>query len=152
LGRDGKLLLAAGSSIASNQLEDHIDIVIRYGETIASIQANWITPVKIRRLSLTGTKGFLEADYINQSISIFESVPELIKGVPWDFFAVSTESEPTRIDVDPREPLRSELEHFLACIRTGAPPLSDALSATRALALAIDATNATRGVGVGLSV
>lgn len=146
LGEDGRLLLSAGSTIGSNQLEDHVDVVIRYGETIASIQANWITPVKIRRLALTGTKAFVEADYIRQTVKIFETTPEVIKGMPWDFFAVSRESDGVEVTVPYSEPLRRELEHFLECIRLGATPLSDVRSATKALALAIEATHAARGM------
>ena len=147
LDQDGRLLVAAGSTIATNQLEDHVDIVIKYGDAIASLQANWITPVKIRRLSLTGTAGYLEADYIQQSIRLFESAPGLIRGTPWDFFAVSNESEPVELPVPKEEPLRIELEHFLQCVRGYTSPISDGRSATKALALAIEATSAARGVG-----
>ncbi|MGH3370124.1 MAG: Gfo/Idh/MocA family oxidoreductase, partial [Nocardioidaceae bacterium] len=28
--------------------------------------------------------------------------------------------------VEPREPLRTEIEHFVECVRTGRPPLTDA--------------------------
>ena len=146
LENDGRLLLSVGSTIGSNQLEDHVDLTIRYGETIASIQANWITPVKIRRLELTGTKAYVQVDYIRQSVKIFETIPELIKGTPWDFFAVSQESKGVEIVVPSSEPLRRELEHFLECIRLGATPMSDVRSATKALALAIEATDAARGM------
>ena len=36
----------------------------------ASIHVNWITPVKIRKLKLTGTKGVLELDYILQTCNL----------------------------------------------------------------------------------
>lgn len=144
--RDGRLLLSAGSTIGSNQLEDHVDLVVKYGETIASIQANWITPVKIRQLTLTGTDAFVEVDYIKQKIRIFETTPEVIKGMPWDFFAVSTESEGLDIPVENAEPLRRELGHFVWCVENRERPLSDIRTATKALALAIEATRAARGM------
>jgi UDP-N-acetylglucosamine 3-dehydrogenase len=146
LRSDGRLLLATGASLGSNQFEDHADLVIRYGTTTAWIQANWITPIKIRRLSVTGSKGFAEADYVEQTIRLFETAPELIKGMPWDFFAVSRESDAVNIPVPRYEPLRAELEHFVTCIRTGRTPMTDPTSAMRALALAVEATKAIRGV------
>jgi UDP-N-acetylglucosamine 3-dehydrogenase len=146
LGREGRLLLAAGAMMDANRVEDHVDLVFDYGGIVATIQANWITPVKIRQLMLTGTQGFAEVDYIDQTIKVYESAPQRIKGRPWDFFAVSQESEPLRLRVERREPLVEELEHFLACVRTGHRPLTDAESATKALALAVDATYSMRGL------
>ncbi|MFN2544463.1 MAG: Gfo/Idh/MocA family protein [Actinomycetota bacterium] len=148
LGEDGRLLFAAGSAIGPNQLEDHMDIVVRYGATTAFVQANWITPIKIRRLAITGTRGYAEADYIDQSVRLYQSAPEMIRGMPWDFFAVSTESRAVTVPVTRREPLREELAHFLACLRAGSTPITDARTATKALALAIEATQAARGVGL----
>jgi UDP-N-acetylglucosamine 3-dehydrogenase len=144
LGVDGRLLLATGVTLGSNQLEDHADLVVRFGAATASIQANWITPVKIRRISLTGTRGFAEADYLTQNLRLFTTAPEVIKGSPWDFFAVSRESEPIDIAVAHSEPLRNELQHFIHCIRAGCTPIADAASAIEALALANAATATMR--------
>lgn len=146
LGEDGRLLLAAGAAMGSNRLEDHVDLVIRYGSVIATLQANWMTPVKIRKLSVTGTEGFLEVDYINQSVQVFETVPELVEGRPWDFFAVARESPPVDVPVPRHEPLAEELHHFLECIEHGGVPRTDPVSATKALSLAIEATNSMRGI------
>jgi UDP-N-acetylglucosamine 3-dehydrogenase len=140
LGHDGRLLMAATASLGPNHLEDHVDLVLVYGQTIACIQANWITPVKIRRLSFTGSKGFAELDYIDQSVRMYASVPRVIKGTPWDFFAVSKESDAIEVPVRRQEPLRLELEHFMSCVEKREVPRTNARSARRALALAIEAT------------
>jgi UDP-N-acetylglucosamine 3-dehydrogenase len=139
------LLLATGASLGTNVLTDHVDLVVGYGSATASIQANWITPVKIRRLAVTGTKGFVAADYVDQTIRLYETVPEVIEGSPWDFFAVSRESDALNVRVPRYEPLRAELEHFVECIRAGSTPRTDATSATKALALAVEATRLIRG-------
>jgi UDP-N-acetylglucosamine 3-dehydrogenase len=145
LGRNGELLMAAGAAMEPNRLEDHVDLVIRYGSTVATLQANWMTPVKIRRLSVTGTRAFLEVDYIEQLVHIYETVPEVVQAKPWDFFAVARESPASAVPVPRAEPLVQELAHFVECTRTGALPRTDADSATRALALAVEATAAMRG-------
>lgn len=50
--------------------EDNMGILLDFGATQAHIQANWITPEKIRTLTITGTKGYLEADYIEQTVKL----------------------------------------------------------------------------------
>jgi UDP-N-acetylglucosamine 3-dehydrogenase len=141
LGTPGELITSFGSSIGENRLEDHVDLVLRYGETFCTVQANWITPVKIRRLSVTGTKATAELDYITQQLAIFEMVPEVIKGNPWDFFAVSQQSDAVEIPVTKSEPLRAELDHFARCIAEGEAPMVTAKEATDALALVAAATD-----------
>jgi UDP-N-acetylglucosamine 3-dehydrogenase len=141
LGTPGELITSFGSSIGENRLEDHVDLVLRYGETFCTVQANWITPVKIRRLSVTGTKATAELDYITQQLSIFEMVPEVIKGNPWNFFAVSQQSDAVEIPITKSEPLRAEVEHFARCIANGEAPMVSAEEATDALALVVAATD-----------
>jgi len=84
------------------------------------------------RTLLTGTEGFLEVDYIRQSVQRFETAGELVKGQPWDFYAVSRESQPVDIPVARKEPLAEELAHFVSCVRTGATPATDATSPYKA--------------------
>lgn len=50
--------------------EDNIGILLNFGASQAHIQANWVTPEKIRTLTITGTKGYLEADYIKQTVKL----------------------------------------------------------------------------------
>ena len=145
LGEQGRLVFASGVALGSNLLEDHADIVLRYGRTVASLQANWITPVKIRRLAVTGTGGFAEVDYLTQSLRMFEGVPSVFKGSVWNFFAVAHESEPRNVEVERVEPLRAELEHFVDCVTNETVPLGDPRQATQALALAMNATDVIRG-------
>lgn len=140
----GELLFAAGAALHGNLVEDHVDLVLRYGETLASIQANWITPVKVRRLNITGTAGVAEVDYLRQKLQVLDSVPALIEGSPANFFAVSRESTPTDIHVEANEPLRAELEEFVAVVREPRAPIVPTSAAVRALALAVESTATMR--------
>jgi UDP-N-acetylglucosamine 3-dehydrogenase len=144
----GRLVFAAGRTLGANQLEDHADVVLRYGATVAIVQANWITPVKIRRLSVTGTAGLAEVDYLEQSVRVYRGAPEVFGGPLWDFFAVARESEAHVVPVERREPLRAELEHFLERVRTGDTGLAEARQAAQALSLALAATTLIRGGAV----
>lgn len=141
----GLLVFASGWTLGANQLEDHADLVLRYGQTTAVVQANWITPVKIRRLTITGTKGLADVDYLEQSVRLYRGAPEVFEGPLWNFFAVARESDPVELPVRRGEPLAGELSEFLARVREGRHSLDDARQAARALALATAAISVIRG-------
>jgi UDP-N-acetylglucosamine 3-dehydrogenase len=141
----GRLAFASARALWGNQVEDHADLVVRFGQTVAAIQANWITPVKIRRLTVTGTEGIADVDYLEQSLRVYRGAPEVFSGPIWDFFAVARESEPEDVPVERAEPLRAELESFVAQVREGDISLVQARHASRALALAVEARDMIRG-------
>jgi UDP-N-acetylglucosamine 3-dehydrogenase len=141
----GRLAFASARALWANQLEDHADLVLRFGDAVAIVQANWITPVKIRRVTVTGTEGLADVDYLEQSIRLYRGAPEVFEGPLWNFFAVARESEPEDLPVQRAEPLRRELEHFVQRIRTGDTSVVEPRQAARALALAIEARDVIRG-------
>ncbi len=55
-------------------LSDASNIMIKYKKTVGMIQVNWVTPIKIRKLYITGTKRYAELDYINQQIIMLEKI------------------------------------------------------------------------------
>jgi UDP-N-acetylglucosamine 3-dehydrogenase len=79
-GTPGRLAFASARTLPGNQLEDHADLVLRFGQAVATVQANWITPVKIRRVSVTGTGGLAEVDYLEQSLRLYRGAPEVFAG------------------------------------------------------------------------
>jgi predicted dehydrogenase len=132
-------LLAAHGGMAV--LDDRLDfatLLLDAAGCVVSIEANWITPVKVRELSITGTRGFCRVDYITQEA----------------WFAPGQRFEPTgdyeelvrqykagtliALPVRKREPLLRELEVFLAGIRGG--PLPDPSLALASLRIAEEAT------------
>ena len=77
-----------------------------------------MTPVKIRTISLTGSTGYLEGNYITQELEYYKH--NMIK-TPNKGFSnfVTNMGEPKKevIKVDFEEPLAVELKAFLARIR-----------------------------------
>lgn len=85
--------------------EDYASILLRYEDrTSGIVETNWLTPHKIRKITVTGTEGVAEADYLDQSLEIWG------EGFVRD------------VHIDKREPLRNELEHFLHCVANGEKP------------------------------
>ena len=141
----GRLAFASGRALWGNQQEDHADLVLRFGDAVAIVQANWITPIKIRRVTVTGTEGLADVDYLEQSLRIYRGAPEAFAGPLWDFFAVARESEAHEVGVERGEPLRGELQSFVDRVRDGDTSLAEARQAARALALALEARATIRG-------
>ncbi len=123
---------------------DHEDLftgLIKFESgAIGLLEINWLTPTKVRRLTVTGERGMYEADYLSQDL-VFYANPDQ---------ELVSEGEMTRRAVQRREPLAVELSEFLAAIRDdGPPPVSpqDALVAMLLARAMVDA--AQRGIVIG---
>lgn len=106
----------------SNHVEkraDSVEFFLLYKKASAYIQANWITPVKIRTLSITGTEGYMEMDYITQKIQFYKSNYEKFHEKFNDFsdyIMRFSEPDTITISVAKKEPLREEILYFIDCI------------------------------------
>ncbi len=118
-----------------NQKEDYADILLKYNNTNAFIQVNWITPIKIRKLNITGTKGYAELDYITQELTLYKSN---YKKEFNDFEDVVKFSKPDKIEigVENKEPLKAEIEAFLTSIEEDKEPPVTGQEALEALRIA----------------
>lgn len=112
--------------------EDSVDIFLKYPSANATIQSNWITPIRIRKLNVTCTHGYIEMDYLTQKIQVVKSRFDKFKDEPddpnSDFLLKFHEPEMMNINVEPRESLRGELAFFIHAINQNIP-----LSATNAI-------------------
>lgn len=103
---------------------DSIELFLKYKKASAYIQTNWITPVKIRKLTITGSKGYIEMDYINQRIEFFKSNYENFKKSSLhfsDYIFRFFEPEPIVITIPKKEPLQDELTFFINAVKNNDP-------------------------------
>lgn len=103
----------------SSIVEDSCAVSMSYPNSSAYIQANWITPVKIRNYSVTGTRGHAEVNLINQTIEIFEhnALKEDFEEREFsEFLQKYGELKKRNIVVKRSEPLKNELIHFIKVI------------------------------------
>ena len=123
--------------------EDSVEFFLRYPTAAAYVQANWITPVKIRKLHITGTDGYLEMDYMSQKIHFYKSNYEKFRDATdhvegfSDYVLKYMEPDLVEISVAKREPLKEEIRFFIEGIRSGEPINTD--FAIDALAIALQA-------------
>ena len=110
-------VFAQTGSLRTHSYEDYAEIMLRFDEgTTGFLDANWLTPRKVRTLIITGSEATISLDYITQEITL-ENSKRLVKPfTPW------------------AEPLKLELENFITTIirdREEAPSGHDALKAIR---------------------
>lgn len=129
----------AGKFTENIAYEDHANIVLNFENKICGIvEVNWLTPTKIRKLFLTCSKNFVEADYINQTVTISSSSFKQIDEM--DLFRVPIEYNTNQIALEKREPLRNEIEDFVAAIQQNKQPLATGVDGVLALKIVEAAT------------
>ncbi len=100
--------------------EDIMSGLIRFAnETVGVLEINWLTPTKIRELTVTGERGMFRADYLTQDLFFFENA--VAARGHWDPMSLLRggvdEGSMTRFRINRREPLALELTAFLAASR-----------------------------------
>jgi len=126
----------AGKALISRR-EDYADILLKYDGINAFVQVNWITPIKIRSLAITGTKGYAELNYVTQEFMLYKSKYEK-KFETFEDIVKFAEPEIIRIKVRKSEPLKEELKDFISCIKSNKQPLVSGEDGLKALELALD--------------
>lgn len=142
LGKQPKNIYSHGSRTYHSKAIDSAEILMDYGDASGFIQANWLTPVKIRTIAITGSNGYIEGNYITQELEMYEHNTEKYKKNEGfsDFVKKMGEPKKEIIKVDFKEPLAIELSAFIAKIRGDKKIyLVDAMSAREALELALRA-------------
>ena len=140
-----KIFCRAGTGLLPDR-EDFADIFLDYDGVNVLIQSNWVTPVKIRQMHLTGTKGYVELDFIEQKLSLAETVVERDYDDFGTFVVKLGQSHMLDIPIERDEPLKLEIKHFLDCIEKREKPYIDGENAINALKVALEAisVNASR--------
>lgn len=114
--------------------EDMLSGLLRFSnDTVGVLDINWLTPTKIRELSVIGERGMFQVNYLTQDLFFFENA-EAAQG--WDTLSILrgvAEGRMIRHVVAKREPLRTELETFLAAARGEAVAIVSGQDGLRAL-------------------
>jgi len=101
--------------------EDYAVLLLDFGDGIANIEVNWFTPIKIRTLVATATGGLANLNYIDQTLEVLTGTTKRM------------------VEVNKREPLKVELEHFVECVVHKKKPIVDGVEGMRNLEVALKA-------------
>jgi len=135
LGSEPNRIYAETARRIHTDHEDMLSALLRFeNNALVQLDVNWLTPTKIRELTLTGECGMFHVNYLTQELSFFENnVTE--NGMPEQVASV-TEGKMVRFKVQPKEPLRAELEDVVDAIQTNRSPLVGPSDAYKALEIA----------------
>ncbi|MBC7260968.1 MAG: Gfo/Idh/MocA family oxidoreductase, partial [Chloroflexi bacterium] len=90
--------------------EDLLTGILKFRDgTVGILDINWLTPTKIRELSLIGERGMFSVNYLTQDLYFYEN--DYLNG-NWEGLAIMGVSEGRRIrhNIKRKEPLVAELE------------------------------------------
>lgn len=123
IGEVKSVYAKAGTFNKNISYEDHANIILNFKSGICGvIEVNWLTPIKIRKLFLTCSNNFVEADYISQSVKISSSSFKKIDEM--DLFRTPIEYNINQMALEKKEPLKNEIENFIKSIETNKQPLA----------------------------
>lgn len=118
-----KSIYAKGSGGLTNGREDHVEIFLDYDDFGCFIQANWITPIKIREISVTGTKGYINVNYISQEVQLYKSNYKKLEHRGFNEYLIQFgQPKYKNISINKQEPLKLELINFINSIRKKTKP------------------------------
>jgi UDP-N-acetylglucosamine 3-dehydrogenase len=101
-----RVVFARVGNVLSEAREDFAAVTLGFDQKkTAFIVSNWVTPKRLRQLTIACTQGVISLDFITQEIRFDDAKGTTIP----------------RHDV--REPLVAEMESFLDCLRNGRAPL-----------------------------
>jgi predicted dehydrogenase len=116
--------------------EDLLSGLLKFANgAVGVLDINWLTPTKIRELSILGERGMFQVNYLTQELYFYEN--NYANG--WEGMVALmgvSEGRITRYEVRKREPLVEELEHFVAAITSGKDHLISGQDGMRAVYLA----------------
>jgi UDP-N-acetylglucosamine 3-dehydrogenase len=97
--------------------EDLVCAQLRFANgAIANLDINWLTPAKVRTLTLTGERGMFVVDYLVQDLYFYANDQAMIQWQTLQNLSGVSEGSMTRYKVEKREPLRVELEQFATAV------------------------------------
>jgi UDP-N-acetylglucosamine 3-dehydrogenase len=145
LGSEVKRLFCECGSVIHQDRTDYAKILMSFENgLVASLDVNWLTPVKVRRLKVQGTKAMFEIDYIRQELLNYD-ISYSREYTNWsDVLIGMMEGEMRKIPIKKEEPLKLELGAFVDAVRRGVEPPVTGDDGIRAVELALLAEESGR--------
>ncbi len=148
---------ATGIGHVNGAAENIAYATVFYGSSmIAHLNVNWLSPVKIRRTLIGGSKQMILYDDIESSekIRVYDK-GIVVKNGPESLYKLlvsyrSGDMYAPHIDVT--EALRVEAQHFADCIANGSTPITDGYSGLRVVSALEAATRSMRDHGSSVAI
>jgi predicted dehydrogenase len=129
------------------QREDMLTGLLRFSSgAVGVLDINWLTPTKIRTLSVTGERGMFVVNYLLQDLVFYENTR--ISADAWGILEILGvgEGNMVRYRISKMEPLKREIQAFASAVERGEDPPVTGEDGVRALRLAL-AIQESAGIG-----
>lgn len=130
--------------------EDILNALLKFDSGVLGVlQVNWLTPTKIRELSVLGERGMFVCNYLTQDLTLFKNAEvSALPGAGQPKAVI--EGESVTFPIVSGEPLKLELQAFVQAVRGERDLEVDGEAGLRALHLALSlVTSATEGRVIG---
>jgi predicted dehydrogenase len=136
----GKMPLSVrcqGASCLNGQVEDVIFLTLNFaGNLLCHVHASWLDPSKTREMTVVGSRKMVVYDDVSAEgkVRVYDKGAFRKGDVTYGDYQYKLHSGDILIPrLDLREPLQEECAHFVACVRSGARPVTDGWSGLRVL-------------------
>ena len=120
-----EFIIATGGNYLHKKIADVTTTHLEFPSGLrAHVFVSWLHPFKEQKLVVVGDKGMA---VFNDTAPKDEKLLLYPHNITWkDGVPVTDKKEARIIEVEDKEPLRAECEHFLECMRTRKQPITDA--------------------------
>jgi predicted dehydrogenase len=129
LGGAAQSIAVSGRGCIRADVPDVAFLNLRFASgVVAEIQASWLSPVKLRRTIVVGSKKMLIYDDTEnvEKVKIFDHGVDFKEPADFGEFQLSYRTgDIVAPKIAGTEPLWVEAQHFVECVRSGEPPLTD---------------------------
>jgi len=135
LGEEPEHVSAVGRGCVKQDIPDVAFVTLRFPSgAVAEVQLSWLSPVKLRRTLVVGSKKMLVYDDTEsvEKVKVFDHGVNLTEPGSFGEFQLSYRTgDIVSPHLDPCEPLYVEAQHFIHSIRTSTRPKTDGISGLR---------------------
>ena len=111
-GQRVESVYALGGRMANDRFEDYATLLLQTDQdSTGMVEVNWLTPMKVRKVSITCSNGYAMMDYIDQSLEF--STAHLENVDTSNMSSIPIELDTRHIYVKKEEPLKRELSSFM---------------------------------------
>jgi predicted dehydrogenase len=138
-GSEARRLYAETERQIHTAHEDLFSGMVRFESGVLGVlDINWLTPTKIRQISVVGQRGMFVANLLTQDLYFYEN--DLADGLSWSSLSLLrgvSEGQMVRLKLHKREPLLVELEAFITAAGGGEAQIVTGQDGLVALELAL---------------
>src|SRR5262245_26717531 len=137
LGAEVERVYAETARRVHTDHEDLLSGLVKFANgAIGVLDVNWLTPTKIRELTVTAERGMFRVDYLSQDLFFYENDSVEQTWRPGDDLTRVSEGDVLKIRIDRQEALAAELAAFALAARGDGPTIVTAGDGLEALRLA----------------